>query len=161
MNNLQESACSLRQQESHKRVSSKESQLLALRSGTGWGTVSAKDRHCLRSGRATTFLIINFSCAVFTINADPPPGTVLWDFPPSSLEQMKLILESETELTSGSKNILPCSPLASSAFHRGKNMDDFQAGQSYWWGVFLRWVWATWIIAKFIRSLRHRPVLSC
>lgn len=69
-NNPQEPAGSLGQQGSHKRVSNKHSQLLALRSGAGWETASAKERHCLRSGRDTSFLMINLSCAVFAIKAD-------------------------------------------------------------------------------------------
>lgn len=73
----------------------------------------------------------------------PPPGTVLWDFPPSSLWKMKLILENENELTSGSASLLPVPLLLHQHFMEEKPMGGFLACQRHLQGMFWRYVWAS------------------
>lgn len=53
---------------------------------------------------------------------------------------MKLILENENELTSGSASLLPVPLLLHQHFMEEQNMGGFQACQRYLQGIFLRYV---------------------
>lgn len=83
--------------------------------------------------------MINLSCVVFAINADRHLAWCngishhpLWE------KKMKLILEDEKELTSGSESLLPVPLLLHQHFREEKNMGGFQACQRHLQGMFVR-----------------------